>query len=604
LSGGGDAHADFDFQFTFGSTGAGNGQFNVPRGIAVNSTHIFVADTQNNRVQIFDLSGNFADTFGSAGAGNGQFDIPTGITVNATHIFVTEIGNDRVQIFDLSGNFVDTFGSLGAGNGQFTNPDGIAVNSNNIFVVDGGNDRVQIFDLSGNFVDTFGSAGAGNGQFGNPSGIAVNSNNIFVTEVGNDRVQIFDLSGNFVDTFGSAGAGNGQFTNPRGIAVNSNNIFVVDSTNNRVQIFDLSGNFADTFGSLGAGNGQFSSPRDIAVNSNNIFVTEVSNNRVQVFALSQSSENSDSNGGGKCRGDCTPPTLGLDEDTRRLVTGGFSYNANPVDVERYYTPYPLITVQTGKNNTATFKIYENMGPDNIEHFELAFGLAQGQILADSRASILWDRTFDGVETVTLNDPQNALDNVNVTSSAGPCDGGTIPCLILTIRHTFREQLEFDIVATNVWDSSRNAWQNYYNHGIHVEGESLNPPDTYTGIYRGHTYHLTETGKHAAVDEFGNTWSYEYGTWSMDYVPAPRPQDGDWQVLTRYHSGFEEYKKNQAVLAQKTINEILGNRSIQSELPTYVARPEPGADKRQTEEFYKWLASERMRIHSMYGIPNE
>ena len=217
----------------------------------------------------------------------------------------------------------------------------------------------------------------------------------------------------------------------------------------------------------------------------------------------------------------------------------------------------------------------------------------------SNARIEWDRTFDGTETVTLYDPQNALGDINVTSSTGMCYDGNTPCQILEIRHTFREPLEFDIVATNVWDHSRNAWQNYYNHGIHVTGESLNPPDTYTGINRGHMYSLTETGKNTAVDESGNTWSFGYGIWSMDYIPVLRPQDDSWKVFNRYHSGFEDYKKEQTLIAQKTLDEILGHKSIQEPPPTYIPAPESRLDKRQTDEFYKLVQSEQIRAQLLY-----
>lgn len=138
----------------------------------------------------------------------------------------------------------------------------------------------------------------------------------------------------------------------------------------------------------------------------------------------------------------------------------------------------------------------------------------------------------------------------------------------------------------------------------MTGESLNPPDIYTGMHRGHTYHLTETGKDAAVDEYGNTWSLEYGIWDMDYVPVQRPQDGDWQVFTRYHSGFEDYKQEQAEIAQKRLDEILGYRQIQNLQPTYVPAPESGTDKRQTAEFYQLLESEQLRAESAYAQYNK
>ena len=53
------------------------GEFQTNRGIAVNSTHILVADTANHRIRVFDLDGNFVSTFGSSGgSADGQFKLP------------------------------------------------------------------------------------------------------------------------------------------------------------------------------------------------------------------------------------------------------------------------------------------------------------------------------------------------------------------------------------------------------------------------------------------------------------------------------------------------------------------------------------------------
>ncbi|MCV0431532.1 hypothetical protein [Nitrosopumilus sp.] len=228
------------------------------------------------------------------------------------------------------------------------------------------------------------------------------------------------------------------------------------------------------------------------------------------------STTSDGNGSG-CD-NCEAPTLGLDKNNKRLVDNGFTYNGNPIDVERYFTPYPLVTVNVGKQNVAEFKIYDDNGPDSVSHFELAFGLANGESIGKSKAVINWDRAFDGIETITLDDPENVLDNIRITTSEGYCsEKSQQKCLIVTVVHTFRAPLDFNILGTNVWDEKRNAWQNYYNHGIEVVGESLNPPKEHDGINKGHIYHLTETSKTTAVDEFGNSWTLQYGLWNMDYV---------------------------------------------------------------------------------------
>ena len=265
-------------------------------------------------------------------------------------------------------------------------------------------------------------------------------------------------------------------------------------------------------------------------------------------------------GGDGCDGDCQEPTLGVNNDGKRLVDNGFSYNGNFIDVERYFTPYPLVTVDVGKRNVAEFKIYDNEGPDNVSHFELAFGLANGESIGMSKAVINWDRSFDGIETIDIVDPENVLGKVTVTTSEGNCsDDSKQQCLIVKIVHTFRAPLDFNILGTNVWDVKRNTWQNYYNHGIEVVGESLNPAKEYDGINRGQIYHLTETSKTTAVDEFGNSWSLEYGLWAMDYITNKKPIDGTtMHGYDRTNSNFEMYKYYQYKLSEIKLNELCPN----------------------------------------------
>jgi len=271
-----------------------------------------------------------------------------------------------------------------------------------------------------------------------------------------------------------------------------------------------------------------------------------------------------SNGSG-CSGDCTEPTLGLNNDGRRIVDDGFTYNGKSIDVERYFTPYPLITVDVGKQNVAEFKIYDNSGSDNISHFELAFGLAKGEYIGMSKAVINWDKSWNGIETISIDDPENVLGEVTVTTSEGNCsDESQTKCLIVKIEHTFRAPLDFNILGTNVWDAKRNAWQNYYNHGIEVVGESLNPPKEYDGINRGQIYHLTETSKTSAVDDNGNSWSFEYGIWAMDYIPNEKPLDKTtMHGYTRTNSNFDMYKYGQYLIAENKLNEICPNCNDES-----------------------------------------
>jgi len=114
---------------TIGSAGSGDGQFNDPQGIAVDSSgDIYVADSGNNRVEKFNKDGVYQSQFGSQGSGNGQFKYPAGIAFGAGGaIYVTDVGNNRVETFDSSGSYLGQFGSYGQGHGEFFAPYGIAI---------------------------------------------------------------------------------------------------------------------------------------------------------------------------------------------------------------------------------------------------------------------------------------------------------------------------------------------------------------------------------------------------------------------------------------------------------------------------------------------
>ena len=278
-----------------------------------------------------------------------------------------------------------------------------------------------------------------------------------------------------------------------------------------------------------------------------------------------------SSGGGNCNGDCSPPTLGVNQNFNRIVDNGFSYNNNPINVELFYTPYPLITANVGQQNTVVLKIYDDSGIQNIEHVALAFGLGKGERFNDSKATISLDRTHDGREITSVYDPENALDEVEITTLEGSC-GNSIAskCLIVTIHHIFREPLAFNMVATYVWDFNKNSWQNYYNDGIEIVGQSLNPPKTKmiafgTKDMRG-LYELTQIDKKTDlwVDEFGTVYEHK-GNDRYDIVRS-QPKELVYDKITKHGcdrncNWFKEYMQNQELLAQITFTKTLNGKSI-------------------------------------------
>lgn len=93
---------------TFGKTGTGNGQLSSnTQGIAVDKAgNVFVADSDNNRIQVFSASGKFLRKWGSNGTGNGQFQVAGDVDVAPDGtVAVADQQNERVQLFSSGGAF-------------------------------------------------------------------------------------------------------------------------------------------------------------------------------------------------------------------------------------------------------------------------------------------------------------------------------------------------------------------------------------------------------------------------------------------------------------------------------------------------------------------
>lgn len=85
---------------TFGKQGDASGYFTQSKGLALDSDgHIYVADALANRIQIFDQTGTFLLEFGGTGDEPGNFRMPSGLTIWDDKIFVADSYNQRIQVF-------------------------------------------------------------------------------------------------------------------------------------------------------------------------------------------------------------------------------------------------------------------------------------------------------------------------------------------------------------------------------------------------------------------------------------------------------------------------------------------------------------------------
>lgn len=190
--------ASHKFIATFGSD-----RMQRPSGVAVDNKNrlLYVTDVLKDNVLVYDLDNfKYLRTIGGPPqkAGDdapGTFARPTNIAVGPNgNVYVSDTLNQRIQIFDADGTYLSMFGKPGDGPADMSRPKGIAIDADgHIWVTDADQNRVKIFDQQGRLCAYFGEYGYFPGQFALPSGVTIDKNNraVVAEQVLNGRLQVF-----------------------------------------------------------------------------------------------------------------------------------------------------------------------------------------------------------------------------------------------------------------------------------------------------------------------------------------------------------------------------------------------------------------------------
>ncbi len=220
-------------------TAYGSTTFGDPSGVAVNSagSTFYVVDSIKSAVYVFTSNGTAAVSWSSWTGGTfSAFDHPEGIAVTTIasidHIYVADTDNDTVEEFTLSGTTVNYVNQWDTGTTAFSIPSAVALDgSNNLYVADAGNDLVQIFNGSSwNSWPTDVSYLTDTDIWG----IAVDGNqNVYTADTLNNQVEIFSNSG-VLESAWTGPSGGSTFVSPDGVALTGTtnyNIWVSDYEN-------------------------------------------------------------------------------------------------------------------------------------------------------------------------------------------------------------------------------------------------------------------------------------------------------------------------------------------------------------------------------------
>jgi uncharacterized protein YjbI with pentapeptide repeats len=269
---------------------------NWSMGMTIYDKKLYVADTDNHRIIVYDLENNeklltFTSPIQEYCVRNEECalenrNLPTSIEIVGEKIFVAYGFQDEIQVFDLDGNYLWKFGDSGTQAGQFNTPHRLTALNNELFVADSENHRIQVFDLDGNFLRQFGNYGDSIGHLNRPVDIHAYGNEIFVADDKRESILVFDLNGGFIREF-EVGQNTSGISEPYGVFVYDNLIFVSDIGDVSVKVFDLDGNFVKQFGQYGDHYGEFKYPVYTITDGEKIIVSDARNFRIQIFNITQ-----------------------------------------------------------------------------------------------------------------------------------------------------------------------------------------------------------------------------------------------------------------------------------------------------------------------------
>jgi DNA-binding beta-propeller fold protein YncE len=209
------------------------------------SGDVYIADTGNHRIQVFDLKGNFKHMFSVKSGPDERPSDPVDVLVSKlnNYLYISDNDNHKIRVYRQNGERDFEWGKLGEGPGEFRFPAMMAINMyNEVFVVDVLNTRAQKFDPFGKYISDISSWGVLPGKLFRPKGITVDKDNrVFISDSYMGVIQVFTDLGRFIGVICKDGKKR-QFVTPVGILIDKNNrLLIVEMRENRITVLKIKG---------------------------------------------------------------------------------------------------------------------------------------------------------------------------------------------------------------------------------------------------------------------------------------------------------------------------------------------------------------------------
>jgi hypothetical protein len=390
---------------------------NSPRAIALDSTGVYIADENNHRVlfysgktdttadRVYGQNGSFTTgSFNEGGISANSLFSPRGVALDSTGVYISD-GNNRRLLF-YSGTTDTTADRVYGQNGSFTTdilniggsvsanglnvPTDVAVDDSGIYLADGSNNRVlfyagktdptadRVYGQGGNFttISITGPVTATTSNF--PSHIAVDSTGVYIAENHNHRVLFYPNNStnptrvygqpNFTsDVRNNGGVSATSLDFPNGVAVDNTGVYIVDRNNHRVLFYPGTSTTATrVYGqpnltSNNGNNGGISAnslffPMGVAVDNTGVYIADANNNRV-LFYTGKTDTTADKVYGQNGNFTTNLPNLGGLVPTANTLRSPSAVAVNDSGVYIADTINNRVLFYTGKTDTTADRVY-------------------------------------------------------------------------------------------------------------------------------------------------------------------------------------------------------------------------------------------------------
>ena len=267
------------FLTSWGERGDRPGQLDEPRGVAVSLQGVvYVADTGNRRLQVFDEAGELVAEWGEGVLGE-PFDLAVG---GDGRVYVVDTEHDSLFIFSPDGRLESTWGDRW---GLF-DPRGVDVDrEGNIYIANTGGNVVLKVSAQGEVLERYGTTGSGPGQLNQPTDVAVDGEgNLYVVDTANERIQVLNRGGEYLREWSISRAN--TFDSPHIAWGMEGLLFLTDPEMAQVLVYDEWGRLVTLWGEKGSLEGRFGKPIGIAFDQRaSVYVADTYNHRIHKFDL-------------------------------------------------------------------------------------------------------------------------------------------------------------------------------------------------------------------------------------------------------------------------------------------------------------------------------